>query len=127
MRKGVGRRETSRMNRQNRHHFQKMMTDQKIKTYERYIDNVMTIVEKIQNKTATGPGDLKKFQEGSAFINLHGSKYLRSMNEHITGLIHKGKPLTHSDYVHLKSELGKTAKADLFAQMSYPAQTTQPT
>ena len=118
--KSVVDREGRRMERQNRAHFEKMLTNEKTKNYNNYIDSVMDIVEKLHHKKTLGAADLKSFQAGSAYINLTGSQDLRSMNDHISGLIDKGKPLTSADYSHLKTELGKTAKADLMIDMTSP-------
>ncbi len=113
MKKGVVEREGHRMERQNRFHFKKMLTEQKTQAYNSYIDTVMNIVEKIQMKKTLGTEDYRNFQESSVFINMHGSNHLRSMNDHIANLINSAKPLATSDKLHLKSELSKTIRADL--------------
>ncbi len=115
MKKGVVERESRRMDRQNRFHLQKMLTGQKMKAYDGYINAVMSAIDKIQHKKGLDKHDLENFREGATFIELHGSKHLRAMNEHITALIGGGKPLATADRLHLKSELSKTIKADLLA------------
>jgi hypothetical protein len=115
MKKGVVERESRRMDRQNRFHFQKMLTSQKMKAYDGYINAVMSAIDKIQHKKGLDKHDLENLREGATFIELHGSEHLRAMNEHITALIGGGKPLATADRLHLKSELSKTIKADLLA------------
>lgn len=113
MKKGIVERETHRMERQNRFQLQGMLTNEKTKAYNKYIDSVMSIVNKMQHKKSLAPDDLKTFQEGSVFINLNGSKHLRSMNDHIASLFNTGKPLATADQFHLRTELSKTIKGDL--------------
>lgn len=113
MKKGAVERESRRMERRNRQHMQSIMTNQKTKVYNAYIDTVMALVDKIQHKKPFGPGEMKSFQESSVFINMHGSKHMRAMNEHIASLINTGKSLATADHAHLKTELSKTIRADL--------------
>lgn len=113
MKKGVVERESRRMDRQNRMHMKKVIAAEKMKTYDRYINTVMSLVNSLQHKKNPDQGTFKDFQETSVFINMHGSKHLRAMNEHIGKLIGAGKPLAGPDLLHLKSELSKTIKSDL--------------
>lgn len=113
MKKGAVEREARRMDRRNRQHLQSMMTNQKTKVYDTYIDTVMALVDKIQHKKPVAPDEMKSFQESSVFINMHGSKHMRAMNEHIASLISAGKSLAAADHAHLKTELSKTIRADL--------------
>lgn len=113
MKKGVVERESRRMERQNRFHLNTMLTRQKMKAYDGYISAVMSAIDKIQHKKTPDKHEMDDFREGSNFIELHGSKHLRAMNEHIMSLLNTGKPLATADRMHLKSELSKTIKADL--------------
>ncbi len=113
MKKGVVERESRKMDRRNRQHMQSMMTNQKMKVYDGYINTVMSLVNNIQHKKPVGPDEMKSFQESSVFINMHGSKHMRAMNEHIASLIQTGKSLATADHAHLKAELSKTIRADL--------------
>jgi len=111
--KGMLERESRRMERQNRFQLQKMVTGEKIKAYDQYINAVMTLVDMLQHKKPVDKLALHGFNESSVFINMNGSKHLRAMNEHVASLIHAGKPLETADRLHLKSELSKTIKSDL--------------
>lgn len=113
MKKGVVERESRRMERQNRMQLQSMMTSQKTSAYNSYINAVMTLIDRIQHKKTPAASEMQNFTEGSIFINMHGSKHLRAMNDHIASLIDAGKPLAPADRTHLKSELSKTIRADL--------------
>lgn len=113
MKKGVVEREGRRMERQNRFHMQRMLTEEKMKAYDKYINVVMDIMKKLQDKKTLGTDEMRDYLESSVFINMHGSKHLRAMNDHIQQLIGSGKPLMTADQLHLKSELGKTIRADL--------------
>jgi len=113
MKKGVIEREGKRMDRENRHHLQQILTSQKTKMYDQYINSVMNIVDHLQHKRTFAGQELAAFNDSSVFISLHGSQHLRAMNDHVTGLMNSGKPLSTADKLHLQSELSKTIKADL--------------
>lgn len=113
MKKSVVEREGRRMERQNRYHLQRILTDEKVKAYDKYINVVMDMMKKLQDKKTLGAEEMRTYLESSVFINMHGSKHLRAINDHIQQLIGSGKPLLPADQMHLKSELGKTIRADL--------------
>ncbi len=113
MKKGVVERESRRMERQNRTHLRNVMTKQKVSVYNDYINTVIKMVDTLKHKNPVDKKDLNEFNEGSVFIDLHGSQHLRAMNEHIRSLIQGTRHITDADQMHLKSELSKTIRADL--------------
>lgn len=111
--KGSLDRESRRLERQNRFSFERMVTAEKTTAYNSYIDKVMNAINNLQHKKALAPQDFSDLQESGIYIDIHGSKHLRVMNEHIMSIIKAGKPLSTADQIHLKTELSKMIKADL--------------
>ena len=113
MKNGIVSRQTNRSNRENRFKFNKMLTTKKLEAYDKYIDNVMSMVNKLAHKNNLNPQDLAAFNDSAAFVKINGSKHFRALNDHITSLLNSGSPLRTLDQQNLRVDLIKVVRADL--------------
>lgn len=113
MKGGVVSRAAGSMQRENRWKLNKMYTAKKLTAYNKYIDSVMSMINKLHHKNGISNQDTHAFKESAAFIEINGSKHLRALNDRIAGLVNSGKSLAGADHLQLKTDLTKIMKADL--------------
>ena len=107
-------RESSRMERENRLHFMKKLTAEKMKRYGAFVDSVSELMNSLQHKKPLNAAAMRTYQDSSIFVSMHSSDGLQNINDQIGALFSSGKPLASKDAVQLRNDLTKAMRSDLF-------------